>query len=305
VYVLNPNNHKNEIILSVTRALEENDWLQAEELRKTGAVQEARISGFNKGGLIVRFGGLRGFVPTSQMASTRRPPADKTPDDHYGAMVNQPIMIKVMEVDREKNRLILSERTATRESREKRKEELIQQLNIGEVREGTVVSLEDFGAFVEIGGAEGLVHVTEISWKHINHPQDVLRKGQKVRVEVISVDPVNKRIGLSIRRQESDPWQTVLNTIREGQLVKAEVTKIIRFGVFARLVDLPAIEGLVHISELSDKRVTFPKEVVNEGEILTLRVIKIDNDERRLGLSLKRVTASEYLDSDWPTDEPG
>src|SRR5689334_11254191 len=204
-----------------------------------------------------------------------------------------------MEVDRSRNRLILSERAAARESRENRKESLINRLEVGEVRTGRVVSLVDFGVFVDIGGAEGLVHLTELSWTHVTHPKDLLQVGQEVKVEVISVDPEQKRIGLSMKRQAADPWDTVATTYAIGQLVKGNVTKLTKFGAFIRLVDVPEIEGLVHISELSDQRVNHPREVLNENETVTLRVVKMDIENRRLGLSLKQVNSAEYLDMDW------
>jgi len=300
VYVVNPQGREGHVILSLNRAAEEMDWQRAEEFRQSQEVYETRIAGYNKGGLIVRFGRLRGFVPQSQMsADRRRQLGDQTPEERWSQMVNEPILVKVMEVDRGRNRLILSERSASRESREKRKENLIGQLNVGEVRTGRVVSLEDFGAFVDVGGAEGLVHLTELSWQHVTHPRELLQVGQEVRVEVISIDKDNKRIGLSMKRQASDPWDTVATRYEVGQLVQGTVTKLTKFGAFAQLVDVPEIEGLIHISELSDKRVNHPREVVNENDKLTLRVVKIDVKNRRLGLSLKRVNSAEYLDQDW------
>jgi small subunit ribosomal protein S1 len=303
VFVVNEHDHNGDILLSVNRAAEEIDWQRAEQYRQSQELYETRVAGYNKGGLIVRFGRLRGFVPQSQMsADRRRAISGDTPEARWGAMVNEPILVKVMEVDRARNRLILSERTAARETREKRKENLISQLTVGEIRTGRVVSLEDFGAFVDIGGAEGLVHLTEISWKHVTHPKDALKVGQEVKVEVISIDRENKRIGLSMKRQEPDPWDLVATTYVIGQLVKGTITKLTKFGAFAKLTDLPEIEGLIHISELSDKRVNHPREVVNEGEELTLRVVKMDVKNRRLGLSLKRVNSAEYLDLDWSAD---
>ena len=301
-YVVNPRDHNGHIVLSVNRALEEIDWQRAEEYRQSQEVYESRIAGYNKGGLIVRFGRLRGFVPQSQMSMERRRILTDSPaEDAWSGMVNEPVVVKVMEVDRGRNRLILSERFASRQSREKRKETLIKDLTVGEVREGRVVSLEDFGAFIDIGGAEGLVHLTELSWQHITHPREVLEVGQNVRVEVISIDQEHKRIGLSMKRQEPDPWDTIAINYAVGQLVQGSVTKLTKFGAFAQLVDVPEIEGLIHISELSDKRVTHPREVVNEGDKLTLRVVKIDIKNRRLGLSLKKVNSAEYLDLDWST----
>jgi small subunit ribosomal protein S1 len=302
VYVVNPHAHNGELLLSLNRALEEMDWQRAEEHRVSQQVYNSHVAGYNKGGLIVRFGRLRGFVPQSQLgADRRRLMSGETPEDRWGKMVNETIAVKVMEVDRARNRLILSERAADRESRETRKESLVNQLQVGEVRIGRVVSLVDFGAFIDVGGAEGLVHLTELSWKHVTHPREILRVGQEVKVEVISVDPDQKRIGLSLKRQEADPWDTVAVSYNIGQLVQGIVTKMTKFGVFIRLVELPEIEGLVHISELSDQRVNHPREVLNEGETITLRVVKMDIENRRLGLSLKRVNSAEYLDMDWQT----
>jgi small subunit ribosomal protein S1 len=302
VFVVNPHDHQGRVLLSINRALEEMDWKKAESYRQNQEIYEGRVAGYNKGGLIVRFGRLRGFVPQSQIGQDRRRNLDgETPEARFGGMVNDEVMVKVMEVDRSRNRLILSERAASRERREKRKEILIQELSVGEVRMGSVVSLEDFGAFVDIGGAEGLVHLTEISWKHVIHPRDLLEVGQEVKVEVISIDPQRKRIGLSIKRQEADPWDEVATTYQEGDLVQGVVTKLTKFGAFAQLVESQNIEGLIHISELSDQRVKHPREVVEEGEKLTLRVVKIDVKNRRLGLSLKRVNSAEYLDRDMKT----
>lgn len=302
VFIVNPMNHEGKTLVSLSRAEEEIDWRQAEEYRSEQKVFEGTVAGFNKGGLIVRFGRLRGFVPLSQMSDERRRAVQSSTPEQYDSMVNQSISCKVMEVDQKQNRLILSERMANRESREKRKEELIAKLNVGQLMNGRVVSLEDFGAFVDIGGAEGLVHLTELSWKHVTHPRDVLKIGQEVRVEVISVDRERKRIGLSIKRTEADPWDEIATAYTQGQLVRAKVTKLTKFGAFARLIDNNEIEGLIHISELSDSRVNHPKDVVNEGDEVTLRVIKVDVRNRRLGLSLKRVNSAEYLDLDLGRD---
>ncbi len=299
VYVVNPHDHQGNIRLSVTHAQEELDWRKAEACHKSQEVFQSMIAGYNKGGLIVRFGRVRGFVPQSQIGGARRSASGGTPEERWSGMVNQPIAVKVIEVDRSRNRLILSERAAAREQREESKERLISELQVGEVRQGRVVSLVDFGAFVDIGGAEGLVHLTEISWQHVTHPRDALKIGAEVRVEVISVDPQRKRIGLSIRRQAADPWDTVAIDYKVGQLVQGLITKLTNFGAFARLVAAPEIEGLIHISELAEQRVTHPREIVNEGETLTLRVVKMDVAERRLGLSLKAVNSAEYLDQDW------
>ncbi len=300
VYIVNPRNHRGQTILSINHALEELDWRNAEDFAKSKAVYEALIGGYNKGGLIVRFGRLRGFVPQSQLAEERvRSIAGATPEERYGPMVNEPIGVKVMEVDRKRNRLILSERAALREVRQARKEALIAELKVGDIKQGKVVSLENFGAFVDIGGGEGLVHLSELAWGHITHPRQAVKVGDELEVEVISINPEANRIGLSRRRVISDPWDEAATALRRGQLVRGRVTKLTKFGAFARLIDYDAIEGLIHISELSGARVSHPREVVNRGEELVLRIVKLDIKERRLGLSLKSVNSTEFLDLDW------
>src|SRR5579859_3305067 len=298
-YVLNPEDKNGNVVLSLSRALEERDWRQAEELSQNGGVFNGKIDGFNKGGLIVRLGRVRGFVPESQVSRDRRRRAEgNDPAEKWSPMRGEDIAVKVLEVDRARNRLIFSERDAAPVVREQQKERLMDELQVGDVKTGRVKSLADFGAFVDVGGADGLVHVTELSWKHVTHPREVLKVGQEVEVEVISVDRDRKRIGLSIRRREEDPWLVLASQYHVGQLVKGTITKLAKFGAFARLVDNPEIEGLIHISELADHRVNHPKEVVNEGESLPLRVVKIDTEQRRIGLSLKRVNWPEYVETD-------
>jgi len=216
-------------------------------------------------------------------------------------MVSEPIAAKVIEVDRRRNRLILSERAAAREAREVLKERLINELQPGEIRSGYVISLADFGAFIDIGGADGLVHRSEISWKRISHPRELLKVGDEVEVKVLSLDPERKRISLSMRELEEDPWSKIISEFQEGQLVEGTITKLTKFGAFASLSETGdlEIEGLIHISELSDRRIEHPREAVEEGQVLTLRIIKLDKERRRIGLSLKRVDSPEYADADW------
>jgi len=202
-------------------------------------------------------------------------------------------------VDRARNRLILSEREAAPVVREQQKDRLLDELQVGDIKTGRVKSLAEFGAFVDVGGADGLVHLTELSWKHVTHPREVLKVGQQVEVEVISIDRDRKRIGLSIRRREEDPWMVIARQYQIGQLVQATITKLTKFGAFARLAENPEIEGLIHISELADHRVNHPRDVVNEGESLALRVVKIEPEQRRMGLSLKRVSSPDYMDVDY------
>ena len=304
VYVVRSADRDGTLLLSISRAEEENEWQEAEELLESTDPYEGVISGYNKGGLIVKFGHLRGFIPASQVSLARRRRAEgDTPDQRWGKMAGEPIIAKVIEVDRRRNRLILSERAAARESRDALKERLISELKPGETRTGTVISLADFGAFVDIGGADGLVHISELSWKRVAHPKDVLNVGQEIEVKVLNVDPEQKRISLSLRELESNPWDEILDSFQEGQLIEGTITKLTKFGAFATIKDIEdyEIEGLIHISELSDARIEHPREVVSEDQTLTLRLIKIDRERRRLGLSLKQVDSAEFTELDWQT----
>lgn len=299
-YVLKTRGSDGRPVLSLARAEEESNWRLAEKHYTSKEVYFSKIAGYNKGGLIVRFGKVRGFVPASQVSRERQQrTASGSPEERWGQMVGEDIAVKVVEIDRARNRLILSERAAAREWREKQKGRLLGTLHEGDVRKGRVISVADFGAFVDLGGADGLVHLTELSWKHITHPREILEVGQEVEVEVISIDPQRKRIGLSMKRLERDPWREIVADYDIGQLVQATVTKLTKFGAFARLVDKPEIEGLIHISELADYRVSHPREVVLVGDVLTLRIVKIDGTERRLGLSLRQVDSAKYMDQDW------
>lgn len=302
VVVVNGRNKEGKTVLSYTAALEESDWETAVDYGRTKEVYNGRVGGYNKGGLIVRFGRIRGFVPQSQISEMRlRTLTGETPESRYAQLINQTIDVKVMEVDRPRNRLILSERAAEREARQARKQDLITELNAGEERDGIVTSLEPFGAFVDIGGAEGLIHITELSHQHITHARQAVSVGEQVRVKVIGVDPDKNRIALSLKSLLSDPWDEISVRYPAGTLVRGTVTKTASFGAFARIDGADNIEGLIHISELSNERVEDPKDVVKKGDVLTLRVLRVDIVEKRLALSLKAVYSSEYLDQDLET----
>jgi small subunit ribosomal protein S1 len=269
--------------------------------------------------LIVKVGKVRGFVPASQLVSARsrqgmvedeeEAEAEEAetetsqggdrPQDRWQQLVGKKLHLKVIEIDRARNRLILSERAAMRDWRKAQKEKLLSELHEGMQLKGTVISLADFGAFIDLGGADGLVHLSELSWKRVAHPRDLLRVGQEVDVEVLSVDRERKRIALSLKRTEEDPWSVIEKRYKIGQLVEGTITKLVKFGAFARIKGDDEIEGLIHISEMSDGRINHPKEVVHEGQVLTLRIIKIEPDRRRLGLSIKRVNQPEYAEEDW------
>jgi small subunit ribosomal protein S1 len=298
VYVVDPEDQNGNVVLSYIRAREERDWQIVEELLESGDTHSGQIIGYNKGGLIVPIGSLRGFVPASQVSVLRRAEGGtETPEQRWGKMVNDPIDVRVIEVDRERRRLILSERLALQETRETLKDRLLDELEEGAIRTGRVTSLADFGAFVNIDGADGLVHLSEITWERIQHPNEILKVGQEVQVKVISMDRDRKRIGLSIRQLQPDPWLKKVENIKEGQLVEGTITHLTKFGAFARLAE--DLEGLIHVSELSEQRVAHPKEVVKEGDVVTLRVIKIDPERRRIGLSLRKVDSPAYADLDW------
>lgn len=301
VYVNDPEDRSGNIVLSFVKAREEKDWQMAEQLLKSQDVYAGTVAGYNKGGLIVKVGNVRGFIPASQVSAERRRRSDgvEAPEQKWGKMIGETAQVKVIEVDRNRNRLILSERAATKESREQLKERLLAEIKPGDTRKGRVISLAEFGAFVDIGGADGLVHLSEISWKRVTHPNEVLKTGQEVDVEVLSVDRERKRIGLSIKRREPDPWTVLQRKYQPGQLVSGKITKLTKFGAFARLEGEDEVEGLIHVSELADGHIDHPKNAVSEGQQVTLRVLKIDPDKRRIGLSLKRAASAEYADADW------
>ena len=298
VYVVDPEDDEGNIILSYTRAAEEKDWEMVDELVKNGETYQGKVVGHNKGGLLVQVGQLRGFMPISQLANNRNFNRDRSTTDQLRVIVGKPITSKVIEVDRSRNRLILSERAAMKERRAEQRERLMNELQEGDVRPGRVVNLTDFGAFVDIGGIEGLVHISELSWKRINNPRDVLQLGQEVEVYVLDVDQERQRVALSLKRLETDPWTIVDQLYEEGQLVEATVTKLAQFGAFARIMDDYELEGLIHISEMSDDRVNHPREVLRPGQAVALRIIRVDPEQRQIGLSLKQVSSERYMDAD-------
>jgi len=297
VFVVSPEGARGTMQLSYTRSMEDDDWVQAEDLLKSKESYEGEITGFNKGGLIVQVGRLRGFVPASQVSQTRRMRYQgDTPEARWSEMSGEKLVARVIEVDRERRRLILSERAATQESREAMKERLLTEINIGETRRGRVTSLANFGAFVNINGADGLVHLSELSWERVDHPSKMLKVGDEVDVKVISIDQERRRIGLSLRQLQSDPWENHVSRYKVGQLVEGTITRLVKFGAFARIDDY--VEGLIHISELSPDRIEHPKEVVNEGDKVALRIIRIEPDKRRIGLSLRKVDSAQYSEQD-------
>lgn len=300
IQVVRPVSRDGHALLSLSRALAEYDWQRAAELMESGEIFEGEVSGFNKGGIIVYIGKARGFVPASQLVSDEGKKRQDS-DDRFAGLVGKKLQLKVVEIDRSRNRLILSERQAMRDWRRQQKERLLSELQVGDVRKGVISSLASFGAFVDLGGADGLIHLSELSWGRVQDPSEEVIVGDEVEVKVISVDRERRRIGLSRRQLLPEPWTVVHENYAIGQLVEAVITRLTSFGAFARVDGI--IEGLVHISELSEQRINHPKEVVHEGQVLTLRIIKIDPDKRRMGLSLKRVAEEEYAVIDWAPDD--
>ena len=298
VFVVNPEDANGNVVLSFKRAQEQMAWISVEEQMEDDEVIESKIIGYNKGGLIVGVHGLRGFVPASQISVLRRSQAiGDTPEQRWAKMIGEPISVRIIEVDKSRRRLICSERAASSESRQSIKERVIEELEDGKVYTGRVTSLADFGAFVNINGADGLVHLSELSWDRIQHPNEILEVGQEVKVKVINIDREKKRIGLSLRALSDDPWRSRIEKFSVGQLVEGVITRLTKFGAFARLEG--DIEGLIHISEISETRIEHPKEVLKEGEIVALRIIRIDPEQHRIGLSLRKVDSAAFADKDF------
>jgi small subunit ribosomal protein S1 len=289
VYVIQPETSEGHAVLSLKRANTERQWRIAEEQYKNNELLKAKVIDYNKGGLIVDVAGIRGFVPISQILNLKREEVasgGENPDTaaKLQGMKDKELQLKIIEINRARNRLILSERLAVQEWRQRRREELLDELKPGEVRHGVVSNLANFGAFVDLGGADGLVHISQLAWSRVNHPSEVLHVGQEVEVQVLSVDKDKKKIALSIKRAEVDPWTTVEQRYTPGQVVTGVVTKIAPFGAFARIED--GIEGLIHLSELTPG--LDPKSILHEGAQLQLRILRIDAERRRLGLSLRQ-----------------
>jgi small subunit ribosomal protein S1 len=297
VYIISPEDQNGNLILSYIRAIESEAWEDAERMMKEDETFTGKVVGYNRGGLLVSFRELQGFLPASLLAYSRRSEiTGESADQRFNELMGEELPVRIIEVDQERRRLIFSEKAAVHETRDTVRDKVIEKLNVGDVRKGKVTSLADFGAFVNLNGADGLVHVSEISWDKVRHPGDVLKVGQEVEVKVISIDEEKRHIGLSIRLLQDDPWQEQIGDLRVGQLMEAKITRLTKFGAFAMLES--GIEGLIHISEISDEHIGHPKEVIHEGDEVTLRVIKVEPESHRIGLSLRRVESLAFADMD-------
>ena len=310
-------------ILSLDRAAGEKGWRLLAKYVDTHENVKGRVLGFNRGGAIVEVEGVHGFVPASQLVSISRDRfrdqgddrregrgqepgapgaeagraaesaegADSSEQAENGAPepntdIGRDLDLKVLEINRSRNRAIFSERQYVEQLRNERKAKLIEELKEGEVRRGQVTGISSFGAFVDMGGADGLVHVSEMSWGQVDRPDQIVSLGQELDVYVLRVDPENKKIALSLKRLRPEPWKTIHEKLAVHDVVDATITKLTNFGAFARVEG--SVEGLVHISELTDRVVQHPREVVREGDKVRLKVLRIEPERRRLGLSLKQ-----------------
>ena len=290
VYVVRKEGQDGHPVLSIHRAKMEKDWELVENAHVNDQIFEAQVTGSNKGGLIVHIGQVRAFVPASQVSTLRRK-ANEKEDDYkrrLNGIIGQSLKFKVLELERRRNRLILSERAAQQQWRRERKARLLDTLKPGAIITGKVSNIAKFGAFVDLGGADGLLHLSELSWGRVNHPNEVVQIGDELEVYVLNVDLDRRRIGLSLKRLQPEPWSQFVMTHQENDEVDAIITHLATFGAFARLVNQD-IEGLIHLSEMSDNHVQKPDEIVKKGDTVRVRIIRIEPERKRLGLSMRRL----------------
>jgi small subunit ribosomal protein S1 len=287
-------NQPDRLLVSIFKARLNQDWVRAEEMLESGEIIEAPVIGYNRGGIIVPFGNLRGFVPASHLNELRRGMDDRQRQQAMAKMRNDTIPLKVIEVNRRRRRLVMSQRDAQKEWQEARKEQLIEKLQEGDVVTGTVSGLRSFGAFVDLGGADGLIHISELAWHRVNHPKEVIRIGDEIEVYVLNLDKVEQRIALSRKKLLPNPWTVATTKYSVNQLIEGKITRVVNYGAFVEIE--PGVEGLLHISQLAHENIQDPHERVQEGETHLLRIVSIDIDRQRIGLSLKNVTASEQIE---------
>jgi len=253
-------------------------WKAIEAAAESGDPVNGRVIEVVKGGLILDLG-VRGFLPASLVDISRVQDLDE--------FLGKELRCKVIELNRSRNNVVLSRRAVLEDERKEMRQAILDRLSPGDVVEGKISNIVDFGAFVDLDGMDGLIHISELSWTHVNHPSEVLEIGQSVQVKVLDIDRDRQRISLGLKQTQSDPWQQVLETYGEGDVVEGKVTKVVTFGAFVEI--LPGVEGLVHISELAPHHVENPREVVSQGDAVRVKVLEVDAERRRLSLSLKRV----------------
>ncbi len=299
VYVLQPETEEGQVLLSIDRARGEQGWRVLQERFESGEIFDAEITGFNKGGLLANVEGVNAFIPMSQVVGAKPGTEGANP---LSEMVGRSLRMKVIEINRRRNRAILSERAAMQEWRAAQKERLLEELTEGEIRSGKITSIRNFGVFVDLGGADGLAHLSELSWDRNNDPEELFKVGQEIDVFVMRVDRENKKIALSIRRAAPEQWQDLISQYHVGDVVPGVVTKLVAFGAFTRLPG--PVEGLAHVSEIVDRRINHPEEVLSEGDVLPLKIVRIEQDRHRLGLSLREARSQAEI-LGWQFDDQG
>jgi small subunit ribosomal protein S1 len=282
--VLQKEDADGRLILSKKRARFEKAWKRIEAAAESGEPVDGLVIEVVKGGLIIDLG-VRGFLPASLVDIRRVQDLEEYRD--------QTLRCKVIELNRSRNNVVLSRRAVLEEERREQRQQILDRLSPGTEVEGVISNIVDFGAFVDLDGIDGLIHISELSWSHVNHPSEVLEIGQTVKVKVLDVDRDRQRISLGLKQTQTDPWQRVIDETHQGDVVVGRITKVVTFGAFAEI--LSGVEGLVHISELADHHVENPRDVVNQGDEVNVKVIEIDAERRRLSLSLKRVEAGETV----------
>ena len=291
VTIIRMEDEDGNLVLSISQARQSEDWKKAEELLASQETWPGFVADANRGGLIILFGNVRGFVPASHVSDLPRGLSEDERRSYLSRLVGQPINLKVIEVNRKRRRLVFSQREAQRNTRDARKESLLSELKEGEIRSGVVSGLRDFGAFVDLGGADGLIHISELAWHRVKHPKEVLNVGDTVSVYVLRLDDEGKRIGLSLKRLQPNPWSMVEEMYHIGQLVDGTVSRLADFGAFISMD--PGIEALLHVSQIAQTPPNHPSQIIYEGARLLMRVISIEPDKQRLGLSLKDTTEEE------------
>ncbi len=283
VYVLNPRDSDGNLIVSINMGLQQHDWDSARHLLESDQVVEVVVTGHNRGGVLVRWERLEGFIPSSHMVTVSAGLQGNDRREALNSLIGQKLGVKVIEVDQDRRRLIFSEREAQREWRAQQKARLLSELHEGDVVRGVVTGLRDFGAFVNLGGADGLIHVSELAWHRVDHPRDVLKVGDEIDVYVLSLDRETNRIALSRKRLLDDPWKNALERYHEGMLVEGAVTNVVDFGAFIALDD--GLEGLLHLSEMGDGTLKEPHSYVKKGDRLQLCISRLEPDQRRVGFT--------------------
>jgi len=291
VMVIKTEDYDGNLVVSIQQALASKDWDAATIQMESGEVYTGKVVAANKGGLIVPFGELRGFVPASHVLDLPRGLADEERAAHLSRLVGKKLELKIIEVNSERRRLVLSQREAERNARDAAKDQLLDNLNVGDVVSGRVSSLREVGAFIDLGGADGLVHISELAWRRVRHPNEILNIGDQVEIYVLQLDREEKRIGLSLKRLQPNPWEEIEKTYAVGQTVEGTVSRVVSFGAFIELEN--GVEALLHVSQMGDPAPSAPEDVVRAGEAVVAQIVSLEADRQRMGLSLSSGTVGD------------